>query len=244
MAATANAIEQPNVFQPSLREEPALEGQRSFWELSAPELLERVASAELTPGGGSVPIMVACMGTALLRKALAVSLNKERRAGDRRHPLETALKQLEASEATLHDGAERDASAFVNYVRALRLPHDRWSETRMQEKGREEALVRASSMPITAASEMRNLFQGVLNQLPLIHDVVLSDAIIGLRLLNSAAECLLLTAESNLAKLANPVFQATMGRQIRGIRHSTRQAESQLACRLRSRKLTRPSLQN
>src|ERR1700677_4944190 len=117
MAATANAIEQPNVSQTSLREEPALERQRTFWELSAPELLERVASAELTPGGGSVPIMVACMGTALLRKALAVSLNKERRARDRRNPLETALKHLQASEATLHDGAERDASAFVNYVR-------------------------------------------------------------------------------------------------------------------------------
>jgi formiminotetrahydrofolate cyclodeaminase len=185
--------------------------------------------------------MVACMGTALLRKAFAVSLQKERRVADRRHALEAVLEQLHAKDLTIREGVEQDATAFDSYACALGLPHGDWSETRIREKAREEALVHAISTSITLASEVHGCFRFALDHLPSIHDAVLSDAIAGLQLMISATECLLLTAESNLAKVSNPVFQSTMSRRIREMRHLTAQAESQLACRLRSRQLTRSS---
>lgn len=240
MAAIANVIENPNDSKPSLRDEPALEKYSSLWELPACELLERVASTDPTPGGGSVAIMAACMGIALLRKAFAISLKKEPRMTSR-HALETALAQLDAKEKYLRNGVDQDAAAFDSYVRALRLPHGDSAETSLRDKAREEALVRAISTPLILAGEMHNLFRFALDHLPSIRDVILSDAIIGLRLLNAATEYLLLTAESNLAKALNPVFQSTISRQIRDARHLTAQAEPQLACRLQSRQLTRPS---
>lgn len=239
MPATANVIEKPNGSKPSLREEPALEGERSLWELPTRELLEQVASTDPTPGGGSAAIKVACMGTALLRKAFAVSVKKERHAINRRQVLETALAHLDAKASTFRNGVDQDVAAFDSYISALRLPHSDPTEPGTCEKNLEETLELATSTPVALASEMHSLFRFTLDQLPSIHDVILSDAITGLRLLNVATECLLLTAESNLAKVSNPMFHSTMSHQIRDLRHLTTQAESQLACRLHNRQLTR-----
>jgi methenyltetrahydrofolate cyclohydrolase len=244
MAGTKNATERRNGTQARRGEEPAVpEVRSSLWELPARELLELIASTEPTPGGGSAALVAACMGTALLRKAFAVSLKKECRTGDPTHALERALAHLDAKEMTLRNGADQDANAFDNYIRALRLPHGDSVEAGIREKAREEALVRATSLPVSLAGEVHALFRFALDQLPSIDDVILSDAITGLRLLNSATGCLLLTAESNLAKVLKPGFQSAMSSQIRDIRHSAKQAESQLVCRLESRQFTRTHLQ-
>jgi formiminotetrahydrofolate cyclodeaminase len=214
-----------------------------LWDVPARELLDRIASTEPTPGGGSAAIMAACTGTALLRKAFAVSLKKECRTGDPTHALERALAHLDAKEMTLRNGVDQDANAFDDYIRALRLPHGDSVEAAIREKAREEALIHATSLPAFLAGEMYALFRFALDQLPSIHDVILSDAITGLRLLNAATACLLLTAESNLARVLKPGFQSAMSSQIRDTRHLVKQAESQLACRLESRQFTRTHLQ-
>jgi formiminotetrahydrofolate cyclodeaminase len=243
MAGAENPTERQNGTRPLPGEEPALEGRSSLWELPARELLGQVASTEPTPGGGSAAIMVACIGTALLRKAFAVSLKKECRTGDPTHPLERALAYLDEKDVTFRNGVDQDANSFGDYIRALRLPQGDSVEAGIREKAREEALARATSLPVSLAGEIHALFRFALDQLPSIHDVILSDAVTGLRLLNSATECLLLTAESNLAKVLKPGFQSAMSSQIRDTRHLAKQAESQLVCRLESRQLTRTHLQ-
>jgi methenyltetrahydrofolate cyclohydrolase len=241
MAATTNLVERPNASQAFLREEPTLENSKSFWEFPVRDWLERVASPDPAPGRGSAAITVACIGTALFRKAFTVSLQKERRATGRHHALETALAHLDTKEDTLRKGADQNAAAFDSCIGALSLPHGGRAEKRIPEKAREELLVQAASMPLTLAIEIHGLFRFALDQLPSIHDLVLSDAIMGLRLLNEATACLLLTSESNLAKVLNLASQSTIIRQIRDTRHSIAQAEPQLACRLQNRQLTRSS---
>ncbi len=241
MAATESIVEILSGSEPSLREELNLEGHHSLWDLSVHELLERFASTDPTRGGGSAAILTACMGISLLRKAFVVSLQRERRTTSLHHALEIALVHLDMKQNTLQNSADQDAAAFNAYIRVLQPPHGDSSETNIREKSQEEALIRATSTPVALAKEMHNLFRFALDHLPSICDGILGDAITGMQLLNSAAECLLFTAESNLAKVLNPVFQSTMSRQTRSLRHWTAQAESQLICRLQNRQLTRSS---
>lgn len=130
------------------------------------------------------------------RGIATVSLRKESRTGDPTHPLERALTHLDEKDVTFRNGVDQDASAFDDYIRALRLPHGDPVEAGIREKAQEEALVHATSLHVSLAGEMHALIRFALDQLPSIHDVILSDAIAGLRLLKSAMECLLLTAES------------------------------------------------
>lgn len=81
---------------------------------------------------------------------------------------------------TFRNGVDQDASAFDDYIRALRLPHGDPVEAGIREKAQEEALVHATSLHVSLAGEMHALIRFALDQLPSIHDVILSDAIAGL----------------------------------------------------------------
>jgi formiminotetrahydrofolate cyclodeaminase len=207
----------------------------SLWNQNVSELMEQIASTKPAPGGGSAAVMVACMGTALLRKAAAVSLRKEDSKGDRTQQLEAMLEKLNRWEQILAGAADEDADAFDSCIRALRLPHSTAAEERLREKAVEEAMVRATSVPIAAVAAIRDVVFLALHALPLIHDVILSDAITGLRLLNVGAVCLLGAAESNLSRLVKSPLHAGLSEQMRELGRTTAELEPDLKNRLGSR---------
>jgi methenyltetrahydrofolate cyclohydrolase len=211
----------------------------SLWELKANDLMRLVASDRPTPGGGSVAIMVACMGVALLSKAAAVSLRKDHRKSGLHEQLEEMLEGLKRGNQVLQQSADQDSTAFDSWVHALRLPRGNVIATKIREKSVEEAAVRASSIPIAAATTIRDLVCLGLRGLPLIHDVILSDAIAGLRLLNTSAVCLLATAEGNLSGSVKSPFHPEITVRLREIRHATKEADGELEHRLRNRALAR-----
>jgi formiminotetrahydrofolate cyclodeaminase len=201
--------------------------------------MELVASVKPTPGGGSVAIMVACMGSALLSKAVAVSLRKKHDKSDRSRELEATLDELSRSSQILQEAADRDAAGFNSYIRALRLPRGGLVATRIREKSIEEAAVRATSIPIAAAATIRDIVCLGLRELAMIHDVILSDAVAGLRLLHTSAVCLLATAESNLSGFVKSPFHPEISAQLRDTRRAITAAEVELEHRLRNRALAR-----
>jgi len=81
------------------------------WELEANRLLDRVVSTDLGPSGGLASITVAYVGVNLLRKALFISLKKERQGGYLHHLLETAIAPPQ-KEAPLYSAMQRGAVAF------------------------------------------------------------------------------------------------------------------------------------
>jgi formiminotetrahydrofolate cyclodeaminase len=238
MPATAAVKVSANMSQSSRYESVAFTEQKSLWDLTTQEFLKRVGSTEATPETGSVAIAVASMGTALLRKALADSL-KNRGAKAAILPLEAAVQQLDACMAAFREGVDEDGNMSSFQPPLFRLPHVDAAETQLREEVREGAAQRAISISIAHAREVHSLFRSGLDMLTLIHDETLTCAIAGLRLLNSASECLLVMAEGDLSKISNPEYRSRMSRHIREIDQLAREADTQLERRIHSRQLTR-----
>ncbi|HEY5381636.1 MAG TPA: cyclodeaminase/cyclohydrolase family protein [Acidobacteriaceae bacterium] len=213
----------------------AIPVQSSLWEQQAGELLGRISSTEPTPGGGSVAMMTACMGIALLRKAVAVSLKKERGDGDRSHQLEAMLAELSRESAILEGSADGDSALFNAYIRAVRLPRGSAAEAKIREQAVEEALAGATSAPLAAAVTIRGIVSLALRGLALIHDVILSDAIAGVHLLQASAVCLLLTAESNLPGLAKSSACPALKKQLKELQRTVAKMKVDLERALRDR---------
>jgi methenyltetrahydrofolate cyclohydrolase len=218
-------------FPPSLR---VVAGANSLWRLNADELLDAIAAPQPTPGVGSVAILAACLGTALVRKALAVSVRKDRGNGNT-DEFPAALRDLGRHEMILRESADRDAAAFDSYVRALRLPHANFAEKKIREKAIEHALVRATCVPTAAAAAIRSIVTLALRHFEGIHDVVLTDAVTGLNLLHTSAGCLLVTAEENRRRSAQSVLCEKLASQIEELTVAVGQAEADLAACLRDR---------
>ncbi|MGC2300407.1 MAG: cyclodeaminase/cyclohydrolase family protein, partial [Acidobacteriaceae bacterium] len=214
---------------PSLR---VVAGAHSLWRLNADELLDAIAAPEPTPGGGSVAILAACLGTALVRKAFAVSVRKDRGIGSTEEFL-AALRDLRRHELILRESADRDAAAFDSYLHAVRLPHNEIAQAKIREKAIELALVRATCIPTSAAAAIRSAVTLALRHMERIHDVVLTDAVIGLNLLHTSAACLLVTAEENRRRIAQSAFCEKLASQAEELSVAIGQAEADLAARLR-----------
>jgi formiminotetrahydrofolate cyclodeaminase len=128
-----------------------------------------------------------------------------------------------------------DATRFDYYVRSLLLPRSSPAEKRVREKAVEHAVVRASSIPIDAAATILSIVVLALGELPAVEDVVFSDAVTGIRLLNVSAGCLLYIAEGNLRKIAHAAFASVLSEQLEALRSAIVQAESELMRVLDSR---------
>ena len=238
MSAIASVKVSANISQSSRYESVAFTEQKSLWDGTIQEFLKRVGSTDATPETGSVAIAVASMGTALLRKALAVSL-KNRGAKAATLPLEAAVQELDACMAVFREGLDEDGNMSSFPPQLFRLPHADAAETQLREEAREGAARSATSISIAHAREVHRLFRSGLDMLTLIHDEMLTCAIAGLCLLNSASECLLVMAEGDLSKISNREYRSRMSRHIREIDQLAREADTQLERRIHSRQLTR-----
>lgn len=192
----------------------------SLWELSGRALLELVAAPKPVPGGGSVAVMTACMGTALVRKAFAISLAKT--------GANIPLDELIALDKNLRASADLDAAGYDCYVRALRLPRSNATEQAVREKAMEEAMVRTTSIPIHAVELIHGIVLFSLHRLSSVDKAVVTDAIAGIRLLNASAQALLDTARGNLEKIANAMLADRFTDQYETLRRSTSNAELEL----------------
>lgn len=180
----------------------------SLWECRISELVERLASTSPTPGGGSCAALVASMGAALFTKSLAVSLKKMPAGAKQRTTVEALVDQANEHAIILQGGSDRDAAAFEGYLRAVRLPQHDPAAAKIRKAAIEAAIVDATTIPIATVGEIHQLMASGLRALPLIHNVIVSDATIALRLLMASATCLLITAEDNLSGLRqSPPFE-------------------------------------
>ena len=207
----------------------------SLWDCSVGELIERLASTKPTPGGGSCAMIVASMGAALLKKAVAVSLQKASPGSGQNNELEALMEQLDRRAPVLSESADRDAAAFEDYLRAVRLPHHDPAEAELRKKAIEAALVDATTMPLAVTNEIEQIVASGLRELTLVHKAIVSDAIVGLRLLIASAACLLTTAEDNVSSLIEAPSFERLNTELHNLRQRIDESEQKLEEHIRGR---------
>src|SRR5688572_29455995 len=92
-------------------------------ELTVQSLVERLASSDPVPGGGSASALAGAMGAALVQMVVELSVDRPAAVGH-----EPALTEIRAAAETwqseLLNLAELDASAYAAVVLARRLPKE------------------------------------------------------------------------------------------------------------------------
>lgn len=218
-----------------------MSGSHSLWEVKLSALIQELASTEPTPGGGSCAMAVACMGAALLKKAFAVSVRKEKMGTAPSEELEHLMKQVDDRINILREKADRDAAAFESYLSALRLPQRDSAEADTRRKAVEVATSDATTLPLSAAEEIKQIAVMGIKRLRLVHPVMHSDALVGLQLLIASARCLFVTAEDNLSSLTESPCRLTLETRLQELRREMMSAERELKRYCQSRAQTMSS---
>lgn len=109
--------------------------------------IERLASADATPGGGSAAALAGAIAAALT--AMVARLSMGRGADD--ELLDQAVRTADHAATTLLALVDRDAEAFDRVMTAMRMPRESDQEKAARLSALQEALQNATAVPLATA---------------------------------------------------------------------------------------------
>ena len=119
-------------------------------DLTVRDFLERVASTDPTPGGGSAAALAGALGAALA--AMVCGMPKTRTgAAEERERLQAALATVQAARQRLQSLVDEDSAAFDAVMAAFRLPKASDEEKAARKQAIAAANLRATEVPLQTA---------------------------------------------------------------------------------------------
>lgn len=169
-------------------------------DLPARELIERMATGDPIPGGGSAAALAGAMGAGLMRMVVALTAG---RPGAAEH--ETDLAEIAVAAATcqseLLNLVELDSAAYDSVIRARRLPR----ETDLERQARAVQIVAATREATRAPLQTARIAERVLalgeRLAPIGSRNAISDVGVGAMLASAALRGAVLNVQINLPSL-------------------------------------------
>jgi glutamate formiminotransferase/formiminotetrahydrofolate cyclodeaminase len=168
----------------------------SFWNLPLSTVLERIASNNPVPGGGSASSMSGLIGLSLV--LMSINITKQSSIHEKFILLKDTADSLERNIDKLKALAEDDMKAFSEYMEALRLPKGRPELDSIRQHNLKQATKQAINIPIYASQILVESLKNTIEIVPYIKKSVVSDAFAGCELMKSSAIAILLNVDVNL----------------------------------------------
>ncbi len=165
--------------------------------------LERLASADPTPGGGSASALACAMAAALL--AMVSRLTKTR---DGTNPLSDTVVTMDRDRAALLDLAARDAQAFEDVLRAMRMPKETDEQRRTRQLAIQTSLIEAAAVPLAVAAHGVDVLKAAVPVSREGNANAVSDAGVAVLLGEAGVHGAILNVRINLAGIKDAAYVA------------------------------------
>lgn len=179
-------------------------------------LLDRVASPEPTPGGGSVSAVAGAMGTALVQ--MVAGLPRTRHDNDEeRAVLATLAAPLADLRARLLALADEDTAAFDGLMAAFRLPKSTDDEKAARREAIQAATREATTVPLQTAVAAARVLDLAGTVAALGNPSASSDLLVAAGMLRAAAEGGAANVRINLEGIKDDTFRADAAARIAAV---------------------------
>lgn len=176
---------------------------------SVRQYVERLASGEATPGGGSATALVGALGAAL--GEMVGNFTRDRDGWDK---VATSLEELTRRREALLDLTDRDAEAYGAVSAAYALPRGDEAQKAARTEAIQAALKQAAQVPLQVIDHV----VATVDELPILlahgNSNLLSDVGVSADLCQSALRCAWLNVEVNLAYLKDDGYKTQVREQM------------------------------
>lgn len=169
-------------------------------ELSVRALLERLATRDPVPGGGSASGLAGSMGAALLSMVVELTTGREGGGADTETLTEIATAAA-VWQSELLNLAELDANAYLAVVRARRLPRGTDREREARDVQVAAAVREATRVPLATARAASEVLALAERLAPVGNRNAISDVGVGALLASAAVRGAALNVRINLPSL-------------------------------------------
>jgi formiminotetrahydrofolate cyclodeaminase len=180
----------------------------SVWALATAQVRDQAASIRPTPGGGSISIIAATLGLALVHKGASISLKRSNDTPNKQEALAALCTSVSSSIASLSSLADADSRAYQSYIEARSLPRATEAEKSVRRVSMEAGLLHATQVPLTAAAEMCRALEFAETAIKLSDAHLLSDVFAGALLIQTSIQSVLLSVDANLSGISDAEREA------------------------------------
>jgi formiminotetrahydrofolate cyclodeaminase len=170
-------------------------------DLTVRRLVERLATSDPVPGGGSAAALAGAMGAALVHMVVELTIGRPLAEG---HEDELAAIATEsgALQSELLRLAELDATAYDAVVRARRLPRDSDAERQVRQQRVAAAVREATRIPLATARAAGEVLGLASRLAPIGNRNAISDVGVAALLAATSLRGAVMNIEINLPSLA------------------------------------------
>jgi formiminotetrahydrofolate cyclodeaminase len=169
-------------------------------DLSVTGLIDRLATSDPIPGGGSAAAVAGAMGAALVRMVVALTTGRPI-AAEHEHELAQIEAAARAAQETLLRLADEDATAYDAVVRARRLPRDSDAEREARQEQVDRATREATRVPLRTAAAAASVLALAERLAPYGNRNAISDVAVGALLAAAAIRGAALNVRINVPYL-------------------------------------------
>ncbi len=184
-----------------------------YTALPVSEFLDRLASAEPVPGGGSSAALAGATGAGLVSMVCRLTLGKKGYEAAA-EALAAVLPEADALRAELQALLEEDTRVYGRVMAAYRLPRATAEEKAARRAAQQAALREAAAVPLSIAERCARVVALALPAAELGNTWAVTDAGAGALLAAAAARAALLNVEINLAAIADADYVAELQRRM------------------------------
>ena len=186
-----------------------------FAALARP-ILEAVAAATPTPGGGSVSALAGALAAALGQMVAGLARKKKSHA-QYVEPLSAAIAELETRARDLADAMDRDAASYDAVLAAFKMPKEGAEELQRRNAAIESATRGATEVPMGVAEAAADLLERLRQLEGITPASMASDLRVGKLMATAAANGALANVQINLETLSDSAYISKMNLRVAAV---------------------------
>jgi formiminotetrahydrofolate cyclodeaminase len=190
----------------------------SLSDLTLNEFVDRLASDEPVPGGGSASAVAAALAASLLAMVSRLSLDRPKYE-PYRVTVEQALAVADSARRRFLELADEDAAAYGGYIESRKLPKETAEEQQIRDAAMRLAARRSTEAPLATVRECARLMEAIESVAGRSNLNAASDLEVAAQLCNAAARGGAANVLINLPSVGDNRFTGGATSELEGLVH-------------------------
>lgn len=197
--------------------------------LRVSELLDKTASSDPVPGGGSIAALSAAAAASLTEMVANLTVGKKGYEAVEEEMMAVAEKMRPLREKLLKD-MDRDADAYNEVFSAFKLPQSTEEEKEKRQKAIQESLKHAALVPLGVAEDAFSILEFVRTVITKGNQNAVTDGAVAAMMARTAVLSALCNVKINLASIKDPAFVEDMNERVKRLEEVAIKEEREILC--------------